>query len=99
MQPNLWFEEITNRLIFSLSVINWGCNCNAGASPPKARLLMRRAVEKTALYLFGGIALGNVLILYYEVNRWRGIDGTHRLIYKIESDTIEIIQCRAHYDD
>lgn len=27
------------------------------------------------------------------------IDGTNRLIFKIENDTIEIAQCRTHYGD
>lgn len=29
----------------------------------------------------------------------RRIDGTNRLVYRISEDTIEIISCRAHYDD
>ena len=29
----------------------------------------------------------------------RRIDGYHRLIYRIKDNRLEIIQCRAHYDD
>jgi toxin YoeB len=29
----------------------------------------------------------------------RRIDGTHRLIYRVEGGRLEIIQCRTHYDD
>jgi len=28
----------------------------------------------------------------------RRIDDTHRLVYRIESDVIEIYQCRGHYN-
>ncbi len=27
----------------------------------------------------------------------RRIDDTNRLVYKIENDTIKIVQCRSHY--
>jgi len=29
----------------------------------------------------------------------RRINGLDRLVYKIENDNIEIVQCRSHYDD
>lgn len=29
----------------------------------------------------------------------RRIDEVNRLIYRIEGDRLEILQCRAHYDD
>lgn len=29
----------------------------------------------------------------------RRIDGTHRLIYRVVGDRIEILQCRSHYGD
>ena len=28
----------------------------------------------------------------------RRIDDTHRLVYRIKGDTIEIVSCRGHYD-
>lgn len=29
----------------------------------------------------------------------RRIDDTHRLIYRVENDTIEILSCKGHYDE
>ncbi|MGM9652191.1 MAG: Txe/YoeB family addiction module toxin [Eubacteriales bacterium] len=29
----------------------------------------------------------------------RRIDDTHRIVYRISGDIIEIIQCRGHYND
>ena len=29
----------------------------------------------------------------------RRIDDTNRLVYKIEGDTVQIIQCKNHYND
>ena len=29
----------------------------------------------------------------------RRIDDTNRLVYRIDGDNIEIVQCRSHYDD
>ena len=29
----------------------------------------------------------------------RRIDDTNRLVYKIENDTVQIIQCKNHYSD
>ncbi len=29
----------------------------------------------------------------------RRIDDTNRLVYRITDDTIEIVQCRSHYDN
>lgn len=29
----------------------------------------------------------------------RRIDDTNRLVYKIENDTVQIIQCKNHYND
>ena len=29
----------------------------------------------------------------------RRIDQTHRIVYRVEDDYIEIVQCRAHYGD
>ena len=29
----------------------------------------------------------------------RRIDETHRLVYEIREDTVEILQCRGHYND
>jgi len=30
-------------------------------------------------------------------SRW--IDNVHRLIYQLKDDSIEILQCKGHYDD
>ena len=33
-------------------------------------------------------------------NYWsRRIDSTHRLVYRIKDDTMEIISCKGHYGD
>jgi len=29
----------------------------------------------------------------------RRIDGGHRLVYQLAGDSIEILQCKGHYDD
>lgn len=29
----------------------------------------------------------------------RRIDDTHRLVYRVEKDLIEVYQCKGHYDD
>jgi len=35
-----------------------------------------------------------------HIDGWsRRIDETHRLVYQIKCDSIEILQCRGHYDD
>jgi toxin YoeB len=50
----------------------------------------------------GNRGIGKPEPLRHEVYKgyWsRRIDDTHRLIYRIHEDHIEIIQCKAHYDD
>lgn len=44
--------------------------------------------------------LGKPEPLRHELSGYwsRRIDPGHRLIYKVEADSIEIIQCRHHYD-
>jgi len=35
-----------------------------------------------------------------HIDGWsRRIDETHRLVYKINNDSIEVLQCKGHYDD
>lgn len=29
----------------------------------------------------------------------RRIDDTHRIVYRVSGDAVEILQCRGHYDD
>lgn len=36
---------------------------------------------------------------HYEGYWSRRIDDVHRLVYHIENEQIEIIQCKGHYDD
>lgn len=38
--------------------------------------------------------------LKYELSGFwsRRIDDTHRLVYRISGDTVEIAQCRTHYE-
>jgi len=35
-----------------------------------------------------------------HIDGWsRRIDETHRLVYKVNNDSIEVLQCKGHYDD
>ena len=37
---------------------------------------------------------------YKKAGFWsREIDGKNRLVYRIQGDTIEIVQCRTHFGD
>ena len=29
----------------------------------------------------------------------RRVDDTNRVVYRVEGDTVDVIQCRGHYDD
>jgi len=43
--------------------------------------------------------LGSPEALRHELTGWwsRRIDQEHRLVYRVENECIEIIQCRLHY--
>ena len=44
--------------------------------------------------------LGKPELLRHELSGFcsRRIDPGHRLVYRVEADKIEIVQCRYHYD-
>jgi len=47
----------------------------------------------------GNQGIGKPEPLRYEVQGYwsRRIDGVNRLVYKVTGDTVEIVQCRTHY--
>ena len=47
----------------------------------------------------GNIGIGKPEPLKGNFSGWwsRRIDDTHRLVYKINNESIEILQCRGHY--
>lgn len=47
----------------------------------------------------GYTGIGKPEPLKYELSGFwsRRIDDTHRLVYRISGDTVEIAQCRTHY--
>lgn len=47
----------------------------------------------------GYTGIGKPEPLKYELSRFwsRRIDDTHRLVYRISGDAVEIAQCRTHY--
>ena len=47
----------------------------------------------------GNAGIGKPEPLKY-LNGWsRRIDDVHRLVYQLSGDSIEILQCKGHYDD
>ncbi len=48
---------------------------------------------------FTGIGKPEPLKYDYQGCWSRRIDEVNRLVYRIEGDRLEILQCRAHYDD
>ena len=48
---------------------------------------------------FRGIGKPEPLKRNYEGCWSRRIDDTHRLVYRVRSDDIEIVACRYHYGD
>ena len=48
----------------------------------------------------GYTGIGKPEPLKYELSGFwsRRIDDTHRLVYRISGDTVEIAQCRTHYE-
>ena len=49
----------------------------------------------------GNTGIGKPEPLKHDLNGFwsRQINEKHRLVYRIESDQIEIAQCKGHYDD
>ncbi|MDR3178211.1 MAG: Txe/YoeB family addiction module toxin [Campylobacteraceae bacterium] len=49
----------------------------------------------------GHKSIGNPEPLKGNLSGWWScrIDDKNRLIYKIENDTVEILQCKGHYED
>jgi len=48
----------------------------------------------------GNFGIGKPEPLKYQEDEWsRRIDEQNRLVYKIEKDSIQIMQCKGHYDD
>lgn len=49
----------------------------------------------------GNTGMGKPEALKYEFQGYwsRRIDEINRLVYRIKNNKIEIVQCRAHYDD
>ena len=47
----------------------------------------------------GNEGIGKPEALKHRDGWSRRIDDVHRLVYQIKSDSIEILQCRGHYDD
>lgn len=49
----------------------------------------------------GYAGIGKPEPLKHEYKGWwsKRIDEVNRLIYRIEGDRLEILQCRSHYDD
>jgi toxin YoeB len=45
--------------------------------------------------------LGKPEPLKGELSGWwsRRIDGTNRIVYRLTDDSVEILQCRNHYED
>ena len=49
----------------------------------------------------GNVGIGKPEPLKYDLSGWwsRHIDDTHRLIYRIEENKINISHCRTHYEN
>ena len=43
--------------------------------------------------------IGKPEALKYREGWSRRIDNVHRLVYQLNNDSIEILQCKGHYDD
>ncbi len=65
---------------------------------PKVAKRLLRMIEETLREPFGGI--GKPEPLKNELSGWwsKRIDGEHRLIYKVEGDSLIVAQARGHYD-
>ena len=47
----------------------------------------------------GNDGIGKPELLKHREGWSRRIDDAHRLVYQYKSDSIEILQCKGHYDD
>jgi toxin YoeB len=47
----------------------------------------------------GNEGIGKPEPLKYREGWSRRIDNVHRLVYQINDESIEILQCKGHYDD
>jgi len=47
----------------------------------------------------GNEGIGKPEPLKYRAGWSRRINDVHRLVYQIKDDSIEILQCKGHYDD
>jgi toxin YoeB len=47
----------------------------------------------------GNEGIGKPEPLKYRTGWSRRINDVHRLVYQIKEDSIEILQCKGHYDD
>jgi toxin YoeB len=47
----------------------------------------------------GNDGIGKPEPLKYREGWSRRIDEVHRLVYQLKDDSIEILQCKGHYDD
>ena len=65
---------------------------------PKLARKILRMIEETTRDPFGGI--GKPEPLKNEFSGWwsKRIDDEHRLIYRVEGDSLIIAQARGHYD-
>ena len=56
--------------------------------------LLLRDIERN-----GNDGIGKPELLKHLDGWSRRIDGTHRLVYQLKTDAIEVLQCKGHYDD
>ena len=68
------------------------------ARQPRTAKRLLRLIEETRRNPFEGI--GKPEPLKGELSGWwsRRIDGEHRLVYKVENDSLIIAQAKGHYD-
>jgi len=66
---------------------------------PKVAKRLLRLIEETKRDPFGGV--GKPEPLRSELSGWwsKRIDQEHRLIYRVEGDSLIVAQAKGHYDD
>jgi toxin YoeB len=66
---------------------------------PKVAKRLLRLIEETKRDPFGGT--GKPEPLRGELSEWwsKRIDQEHRLIYRVEGDSLIVAQAKGHYDD
>jgi toxin YoeB len=67
------------------------------ASEPKTRKRIERLIAEAMRHPGGGIGQPERLSENLSEFWSRRITQEHRLVYEIEADTINIVQCRYHY--